>query len=159
MTEELEQGFDRFREDMIASCRKGMGQAGLRLLGDSVMQSPTVPKDEGTLRASGSVHVDGEPTMTSAELGIRAPDATPVDQPITPETAGVEGITATVGFNTPYAAYQHRGMRADGSHVVENYTEPSSGPNFVGAKIEIRGEQYLQLARDVAAKEMKNRGW
>lgn len=31
----------------------------------------------------------------------------------------------------PYAAYQERGARADGSHVVRHYTTPGTGKDFL----------------------------
>ena len=33
-------------------------------------------------------------------------------------------------WHVPYAAYQERGMRADGSHVVRNYTTPGTHAHF-----------------------------
>ena len=35
------------------------------------------------------------------------------------------------GGNVPYAAYQERGMRRDGSHVVRHYTTPGTGAHFL----------------------------
>lgn len=35
------------------------------------------------------------------------------------------------GGNVPYAAYQERGMRADGSHKVRHYTTPGTGKHFL----------------------------
>ena len=34
-------------------------------------------------------------------------------------------------YNTPYAAYQEFGMRADGSRVVKNYSEPGSKKHYL----------------------------
>ncbi len=36
-----------------------------------------------------------------------------------------------VEVNSAYAAYQERGMRADGSRVVRNYTTGGTGPHFL----------------------------
>lgn len=47
-------------------------------------------------------------------------------------------VTVVDGFlvyRAPYAAYQHEGMRRDGSHVVRNHSEPGSGAKFLEAKI------------------------
>ena len=33
-------------------------------------------------------------------------------------------------WQEPYAQYQERGMRADGSHVVKHYTTPGTGKEF-----------------------------
>lgn len=35
-----------------------------------------------------------------------------------------------VRIDEDYAAYQERGRRADGSHVVKKYTKPGTGKNF-----------------------------
>lgn len=55
-----------------------------------------------------------------------------------------EGLSRTVIFGNelvPYAAYQERGMRFDGSHVVRNYTTPGTG------------SRYLQNAAETTIKE------
>lgn len=31
-------------------------------------------------------------------------------------------------YESPYAKYQYKGMREDGTHVVKNYTTPGTGP-------------------------------
>ena len=41
-----------------------------------------------------------------------------------------QGNVATITWEMPYASYQERGMRADGSHVIKNYTTPGTGPHF-----------------------------
>ena len=33
-----------------------------------------------------------------------------------------------ITYESPYAEYQYYGMRADGSHVVKNYTTAGTGP-------------------------------
>lgn len=33
----------------------------------------------------------------------------------------IEDPEAIVGYNTPYAAYQHEGHRRDGTHIIKNY--------------------------------------
>lgn len=42
----------------------------------------------------------------------------------------VDGLKGTITWMMPYASYQERGMRADGSHVVQNYTTPGTGAHF-----------------------------
>ena len=34
----------------------------------------------------------------------------------------------TITYESPYARYQYYGMREDGTHVVQNYTTPGTGP-------------------------------
>lgn len=42
----------------------------------------------------------------------------------------VNGLHGTVEWRKVYASYQERGMRADGSRKVKNYTTPGTGPHF-----------------------------
>lgn len=48
-----------------------------------------------------------------------------VTKTVVPET-----YTGTIIWKVPYASYQERGMRADGTHVVKNYTTPGTGKDF-----------------------------
>jgi hypothetical protein len=36
-----------------------------------------------------------------------------------------------IKYNKEYAAYQHRGMRRDGTHVVRNYTYPGKKSHYL----------------------------
>lgn len=46
----------------------------------------------------------------------------------------VQGSMAVAVFYPgPYAGYQERGARLDGSHVVRNYTTPGTGKNYLEA--------------------------
>lgn len=38
-----------------------------------------------------------------------------------------DGNDAIVAYQAPYAAYQHEGRRADGSHVIQNYSNGRKG--------------------------------
>lgn len=40
------------------------------------------------------------------------------------------GDVAMITWNVPYASYQERGKRFDGSHIVKHYTTPGTGPWF-----------------------------
>lgn len=48
-----------------------------------------------------------------------------VTKTVVPET-----YTGTIIWRQCYAAYQEMGMRADGTHVVKNYTTPGTGKDF-----------------------------
>lgn len=48
-----------------------------------------------------------------------------VTKTVVPET-----YTGTIIWRQPYASYQERGSRADGSHAVKNYTTPGTGKDF-----------------------------
>lgn len=39
----------------------------------------------------------------------------------------VDVATSTITYESPYASYQYYGVRADGTHVVRNYTTPGTG--------------------------------
>jgi hypothetical protein len=53
-----------------------------------------------------------------------------------------------VGFDMPYAAYQHAGQRSDGTRVVQKYTEPGAGKEFLTKKLQQFGKVYLYLVAD-----------
>lgn len=134
---DLAMGLAEYERRFLAGARRGLGQAGLAILADAVMDMPTVPLKEGTLRGSGSVFVDGKLLATSPGAGTPATDAGDLNRPGT--------LEALVGFNTPYAAYQHEGMRKDGTHVVRNYSEPSSGVKFLENKLNANRDKYLAI--------------
>ena len=48
-----------------------------------------------------------------------------VTKTVVPET-----YTGTIIWRQHYSLYQERGMRADGTHVVKNYTTPGTGKDF-----------------------------
>lgn len=48
-----------------------------------------------------------------------------VEKIVVPET-----YTGTIIWKVPYASYQERGRRADGSHVIRKYTTPGTGKDF-----------------------------
>jgi len=144
---------DGLKAALAASERAGqvaVARAGLRLMNDAIMEINTVPLDEGTLRGSASLHVNGKLASTSPNIG---------GQP-TPNTDSIPGppngvAEAVIGFNTPYAAYQHEGARADGTHIVRNYTEPSSGPKFLESKRIRNRERYLKIMSREFQKEIE----
>lgn len=103
-------------EAMVKACERGAGKAASALLNDTITDFPQTPLDEGTLRGSGSVFVQNELTQTAPSTGGTPTPATVGDETLTPDV-----VTAVVGFNTPYAAYQHEGQRKDGSHMVKTY--------------------------------------
>lgn len=42
----------------------------------------------------------------------------------------VDGKSGIITWTVPYASYQERGQRYDGSHIVKHYTTPGTGKNF-----------------------------
>ena len=129
--------------------RKGVGKASLQCLNDCVTIAPTVPEKEGTLRGSGSVHVEGQFAGKSENRGgTGAPNMGQEKK---------EHATGLIGWNSPYAGFQHEGKRLDGSHVVKNYTEPSSGRKFLLAKLISRRRFYMSIIANTLRASM-NRG-
>lgn len=114
---------------------KGVAEAAGQLLNDAVMQEPTVPLKEGTLRASGSVHVD-------RKFVDKSPDPDGVGTPNTGEDDTVKRsrnkVVGTVGFNTPYAARLHE-------HPEFEFTEPGSGGKFLSSKLEANQKDYREV--------------
>lgn len=48
----------------------------------------------------------------------------------------VDGKRGVITWKVPYASYQERGMRYDGSHVVKNYTTPGTNKEFAKKAVE-----------------------
>ena len=78
-------------------------QTALRMMGQEILNTSKVlaPKKDGTLRRTGTVKT--------------IPD----------------GVQIRYGDGIKYAMYQERGMRADGSHIVRNYTTPGTGAHYL----------------------------
>ncbi len=79
--------------------------------------NPATPIEEGTLR--GSIHL--------AEVNESG--------------TTVEAIVATGAEASAYAAYQHEGMRADGSHVIRN-NPGGGGPKYLEGPLLAHGPTY-----------------
>ena len=121
-------------EEMRQRAIQGTAEICLQLFNDSVMQEPTVPKDTGHLRASGSVLVEGKAVYVSEEpsSGLAG---TPVLEDDSLRKAGM--VTGAVIFNTPYAAHLHE--TAD-----LHFHEPGSGAKYLEAKVQRYHTQYAQ---------------
>lgn len=48
----------------------------------------------------------------------------------------VDGLNGIIEWHEPYASYQERGMRYDGSHVVKHYTTPGTSAGFAKRAVE-----------------------
>jgi hypothetical protein len=150
MTNTMTAGFGQLMRRVIPAAERGMGFAGVRLMRDTIMDMPTVPLEEGTLRGSGTVHVQGVHKETAPNVGGNpTPNTTEIPKPV-----GADLIDATVGFNTPYAAYQHEGVRRDGTHIVKNYTQAGSGAKYLEKKLIGNRSIYLGLAANEIRKEL-----
>jgi len=54
------------------------------------------------------------------------------------------GLEREISYNTPYAAYQERGMRKDGSHVVRRYTTAGTGAHYLEKTAEAIVQKGIQ---------------
>jgi phage gpG-like protein len=64
------------------------------------------------------------------KIGEISANKVPLDEGILRSTFTVQKSTTgkLVGYNTEYAAYQHQGVRADGTHIILN--RPGGGESF-----------------------------
>lgn len=127
---EFKKNFKKFVKITEEQIIKGLTTAGGMLLRDCIMERPTVPIKEGTLRGSGSVVVEGVLKRTSKEFGYEK------GNPATIDNRRANARTATVGFNTPYAIRTHE--------VPMNFTEPSAGNKWMENKLKRYKKDYMK---------------
>lgn len=131
---------DDLTDKIIKAGERGAMKAALQLLNDATMEAPGVPLDEGTLRGSGSAFVNNKLVAVNPPEGGNPTPATEDNEAI-PEDAFV----AVVGFNTPYAAYQHEGERRDGTRKVQNYSHSGTGAKFLERKMAENFDDYQAI--------------
>lgn len=52
-----------------------------------------------------------------------------------------------IEWRVPYASYQERGMRADGTHVVKHYTTPGTGKEFAERSVKETMKNFGEIAK------------
>ena len=147
----LLRGLKRVDGAVKMGAERGLAKAGMELLRDATMGMPTVPLDEGTLRGSGSVIVQGKAVGTSADIGYPAkPDKDGHGAPATSAPDSVEpgAIVAVIGFNTPYAARLHE-------HPEFEFTEPGSGGKFLEEPLFGNMSKYKDIIGREIARALK----
>ena len=87
---------------------RAMALAALRLLRDSIMEMPTVPRETGTLRGSGSVVVQNKHFMSADPVGGSPTPATAGDAQIGPG----EIVAVANGDATSHMPFKANEMRA-----------------------------------------------
>lgn len=112
-----------------ATAADGLYQLGKQLLHDAITIEPKLPVGHYRAKAGKRTGVGGQ--LKQSGKVERQSDGSVI-----------------VGFNMPYAAYQHEGQRADGSHVVQNWTEPGAGKEFIKKKIEMFLSAYFKMLAD-----------
>ena len=104
---EVTKRIDREVRDMKSGLARGLYEAAWAIAADS---QELVPVDFGPLKGS---------------LDVTRPEGN------NPSVTISYGDTAVA-----YAAYQHRGMRADGTHVVRQYDAPGKQKNYLQEPLE-----------------------
>ena len=61
-------------------------------------------------------------------------------------------IGGMIKWDVPYASYQERGMRSDGSHIIKNYTTPGTGPDFAKRAV----MKSMEKLNDFFAESIRN---
>lgn len=139
---DFNRGMARWEREYRAALVEGMGRAGGMLLKDAKDEMPTVPKDTGNLRGSGSVFVNNALFLAEQEA-----DGTPAMSDQVPIDPG--RIVVRVGFNTVYAAVMHEGRWETGPLAgveIQNWSEPGSGKFFLLEKMMRHREDYINAA-------------
>lgn len=78
--------------------------------------------------------LDQELGRKAAKIEVKAKARVPVDKGLLQNSGSTRRIRFgrfRVEFDKEYAAYQERGMRRDGSHVVKRYTTPGTGKHYL----------------------------
>lgn len=138
--------FNMLDKRVQKAAQAGMAKAGMALLQDAVMDIPKVPHDEGTLRGSGSVHINGKLKSTSTGMSDGG-SPTPFEGQIGSDDKP-DAVIGRVGFNTPYAARLHEG-------VDFHFHEEGTGAKFLERKQAEKGDEYLKIVRDTIVEGMR----
>ena len=112
----------------------GLYEVGKQLLKDSINVEPKVPVGHYRAKAGKRTGVGG--ALKRSGKVERQSDGSTI-----------------VGFDMPYGGYQHEGQAADGSRVVQNYTEPGAGKEFIKKKIEMYLPVYMKFLADFIRKK------
>lgn len=57
--------------------------------------------------------------------------------------------TDSITYEMPYARYQYFGIRADGTHVVMNYSTPGTGPYWDERMWSAEGDQVVNEVKEM----------
>jgi hypothetical protein len=123
---------------------KGMGASMLQLKNDMIMQAPVAPLDEGFLRGSTSVYVQGReidaPSLPGEKSGKKAEGFRPK------VGSGVQGF---IGVNVPYAARLHEVPFTPGGKNRPTrkgpVPAPNSGPKYLESKMVNNKNTYMRI--------------
>lgn len=163
---DLVSGLEALTDKVFDAAIRGGGKAGSKLMNDATQLQPKTPAKEGTLRGSGSVFVNNDLTDTAPNVG-----GTPTPASVGDDELSSTVIHVSVGYNTPYAAYQHEGVREDGTHQVTNqvaskdpkasaeerkgYTDEFSGAKFLEKPLFENADDYIKIAQAEVSRALK----
>jgi len=143
---EFRKRMKQLKRQQLEIVDRALGRAGMLLLRDAVLEPPTVPHREGTLRGSGSVHVEIGGRVGTSQTLPGAEGGQPANQVNVGSKETVR--IAVIGFNTPYAARLHE-------HPEYHFREESAGGKYLESKMLQFKEDYFQEIAD-AIKEALN---
>ncbi|MFA4971865.1 MAG: hypothetical protein WC683_04580 [bacterium] len=142
-TSQWRNGLKIAKDKMAAAGLQAVGKAGLQLMNDCLMESPTIPLKSGLLRSSGSVFAQQKRIATSPRAGGAG------GNPAQDHGEGLdpEGVfVSRVGWNTAYAAKTHE--------KPMQFTEPSAGNKWMESKMASHAQDYIRLAAEHFRKAM-----
>lgn len=61
----------------------------------------------------------------------------------------------SITYEMPYAEYQYRGMRADGTRVVTNYTTPGTGSYWDKKMVTAEGDEVVEELQKFINRRLK----
>lgn len=64
--------------------------------------------------------------------------------------------TDSITYASPYATYQYYGVRDDGTHKVENYTTPDTGPYWDREMVSAEKDDLVKEVVDFAKRRKSN---
>ena len=142
------------RKTIPRVAKKGLSAAGKMWMKDCLSVTPTVPKDTGRLRSSGSVITEGKKTATSRDVMSKSSEGwvhgpkspADLDNRRPPKKPFV--FTAVVGWNTEYAKKVHDAEES------QHFNLPGSGGGFLANKIAGRAKDYMKAVADVFKQEV-----
>jgi hypothetical protein len=149
-TKNLEAGLARLRKKVgPEALEKGVAQAGIQFMYDVVNEYPSVPKHEGTLEGSTSLHVATPGKRPKFFAAAKAAMGDPARGSLE-ETAGRSSYLAVVGVSGPQAARLHE-------HPEYNFQQQkgTEGGWFILRKLMVFRKNYLQIIAGVMKEYLK----
>jgi len=127
---EVSRNLDRIIKSAVPElAAQGLFLVAEQLLHDATAVEPTTPRGHARAKAGKRTGVGG--TLRQSGKIEKQSDGSLI-----------------VGFDEPYATYVHEGQRADGTRVIQRYSEPGAGKKFLSNKLSMFGDVYLKNLAD-----------